>query len=382
VSDLSYSYAAPAAGTCATAPPAGQDTSMRWTQTDNRTGRVTTYCYDPANRLVSSSTPGGDSWEYDYDGNGNGNRTQTTKNGTVVQTLTVNTADQVTTAGYTYDASGNTTAAPGVAAAVGYNGAEQMTTRGNASYVYAGSDQTELVRQSGGGVRERSYTYGRTNSNGMPIIESYKDGTTTLSYLYDPQGTPLALLGGNSHYLAMDGLGSPTALINQDGGQTGKYTYDPYGGITATAVNGSGAIGIQIYGYAAGVIDNGSTLVHYGMRWYDPSTGRFTQQDSLETLADPKRSNRYEYAASNPVNYVDPTGRDFWDEVSDYAGNFFEGFSNGLSVGLGCLGGATTALEIAGPVAVAYPAVGVGAAVTGCAVGGYVAYANGEIITP
>lgn len=306
VSDLSYSYAAPASGACATAPPAGQDTSMRWTQTDNRTGRVTTYCYDPANRLVSASTPGGDSWAYDYDGNGN--RTQTTKNGTVVQTLTVNTADQVTTTGYTFDASGNTTAAPGVAAAVAYNGAEQMTTRGDASYVYAGSDQTELVRQSGGGVRERSYTYGRTNSNGMPIIESYKDGTTTLSYLYDPQGTPLALLGGNSHYLAMDGLGSPTALINHDGGQTGKYSYDPYGGITATAVNGSGAIGIQIFGYAAGVVDNGSALVHFGMRWYDPSTGRFTQQDSLETLADPSRSNRYEYAAGNPVNFVDPSG--------------------------------------------------------------------------
>ena len=44
------------------------------------------------------------------------------------------------------------------------------------------------------------------------------------------------------------------------------------------------------------------------MRWYDPVTGRFTQQDSLETLADPTRANRYEYAASNPLNYIDPTG--------------------------------------------------------------------------
>lgn len=80
--------------------------------------------------------------------------------------------------------------------------------------------------------------------------------------------------------------------------------------MTATAVNGSGAIGIQIYGYAGGFDDPTSGLVHFGQRWYDPAAGRFTQQDALETLADPTRANRYEYANGNPINYVDPTGRD------------------------------------------------------------------------
>jgi hypothetical protein len=53
-----------------------------------------------------------------------------------------------------------------------------------------------------------------------------------------------------------------------------------------------------------------------------------------------------------------------------------------LSVGLGCLTGAVAAVEIAGLYAVAYPAIGIGAAIVGCGIGGWVAYANGEIITP
>ncbi|RBY92113.1 hypothetical protein DQ244_07345 [Blastococcus sp. TBT05-19] len=78
--------------------------------------------------------------------------------------------------------------------------------------------------------------------------------------------------------------------------------------MAVTTLHGSSAVDVQRYGYAGGLRDTSGHLMHYGMRWYDPITGRFTQQDSLETLADPTRSNRYEYAASNPTNYIDPTG--------------------------------------------------------------------------
>lgn len=310
VDDLTYSYASPGSGVCAGAPATNADTALRWKQTDNLTGLVTTYCYDASNRLTTATTPGGDAWVYTY--NANGDRTQTTKNGTVVQGLAFNNADQITTTGYSYDASGNATAAPSVAATVSYNGAEQMTNRTttgsggfNVDYTYAGTDQNELTAISGG----RSYAYGRTDGNGVPIIESYNLSGTTYSYLYDPQGTPLALLGANTHYLAMDGLGSPVALINNAGGVTGTYTYDPYGQSTATAVGGSSAINVQTFGYGGGFDDPTSTLVHFGERWYDPVTGRWTQQDSIETLADPTRANRYEYAGDDPINSIDPMGQ-------------------------------------------------------------------------
>ncbi len=306
VTDLSYTYTSPGAGACTTAPPEAQVTSMRWTQTDHRTSKTTAYCYDKANRLTSATTTGGDNWAYTYDGNGN--RTQTVKNGAVVQTLTVNAADQITNGGYSYDGAGNLTAAP-ANGAMSYSGAEQMTTRtgtgGTAfTYTYAGTDQSELISQSGG----YNYAYGRTNGNGMPVLETFTRGGSTFAYVYDPQGTPLVMEGGLSHYLATDGLGSPVALVNHGGTQTAEYAYDPYGQTTATALNGSSAVDVQRYGYAGGMRDTSGQLVHYGLRWYDSATGRFTQTDSLETLLDPQRSNRYEYAAGNPVNYVDPTG--------------------------------------------------------------------------
>jgi YD repeat-containing protein len=98
VSDLSYSYASPGSAACAGAPATGADTALRWKSTGNRTGKVTTYCYDRADRLVSATTPGRDTWAYIHEVNGS--RTETRKNGAVVQSLTVDRGDQITTAGH------------------------------------------------------------------------------------------------------------------------------------------------------------------------------------------------------------------------------------------------------------------------------------------
>ena len=308
VSDLSYDYAALGTGSCPTGPAAGTVTDLRSKQTDNVTGKVTSYCYDTSNRLTSATTPGGDSWTYSYDADGN--RTKTTKNGAVVQTQTVNAADQLTSSGFTYDRAGNQTAGTGTAT---YNGADQMTKlvngTGTATYTYAGTDQTELIRESWSGGT-RTYTYGRDDANGLPQIEAVTSNGDTSYIAHDPNGTPVAMLNftGQTHYYAQDGLGSTVATVNQDGVTTGNYAYDPYGNATVTSPTGSSSTGMNPYRYAGGVYDPASSLTHFGQRWYDPATGRFTQLDSIETVADPSRANRYVYAGANPVNYVDPTG--------------------------------------------------------------------------
>ncbi|WP_376708862.1 RHS repeat-associated core domain-containing protein [Modestobacter marinus] len=98
--------------------------------------------------------------------------------------------------------------------------------------------------------------------------------------------------------------------MNQDGLHTADYDYDPTGEVTVTnPTPTSNAQRVNPFRYAGGTYDISSNLIKFGQRWYDPTTGRFTQQDSLQTLADPTRANRYEYANSNPVNYVDPQGR-------------------------------------------------------------------------
>ncbi|RLG43938.1 MAG: hypothetical protein DRN81_05605 [Thermoproteota archaeon] len=47
---------------------------------------------------------------------------------------------------------------------------------------------------------------------------------------------------------------------------------------------------------------------HYGWRYYDPETGRFTTPDKRLSLKDPRSLNLYTYCQDNPIKYVDSWG--------------------------------------------------------------------------
>ena len=58
-------------------------------------------------------------------------------------------------------------------------------------------------------------------------------------------------------------------------------------------------------------------LVQVGVRWYDPYTGRFLQQDPWPgSLYAPLTLNAYAYCVNDPVNAVDPSGRVVWVYVA------------------------------------------------------------------
>lgn len=63
------------------------------------------------------------------------------------------------------------------------------------------------------------------------------------------------------------------------------------------------------WGYAGGYTDP-TGLVKFGTRYYDPTLGRWTQQDPLVDgcVCQVNRVNLYAYAADNPVYVTDPTG--------------------------------------------------------------------------
>lgn len=55
-------------------------------------------------------------------------------------------------------------------------------------------------------------------------------------------------------------------------------------------------------------------LYYLQTRYYDPEIGRFLNMDDI-SYADPEQFhglNLYAYCANNPVNYVDPTGHEWW----------------------------------------------------------------------
>jgi RHS repeat-associated protein len=63
-------------------------------------------------------------------------------------------------------------------------------------------------------------------------------------------------------------------------------------------------------GYQGDYTDATTGLVHMGARWYDPSTGAFTSNDTLNGTPLPSTAdgNPYAYANGNPLTETDPTG--------------------------------------------------------------------------
>jgi RHS repeat-associated protein len=60
---------------------------------------------------------------------------------------------------------------------------------------------------------------------------------------------------------------------------------------------------------AGGYYDANTGLYKFGIRYYDPRTGRWTQRDPVGgSLQELVKANPYVYAGNNPVNDVDPSG--------------------------------------------------------------------------
>jgi RHS repeat-associated protein len=95
-----------------------------------------------------------------------------------------------------------------------------------------------------------------------------------------------------------DGLGSIIGLSDATGALTAWTKYDPWGTVLAS----SGTI--PQYGYT-GREPDGTGLVYYRARYYDPRSGRFTQRDPIGLRGG---LNPYAYVGNNPVNFTDPGG--------------------------------------------------------------------------
>jgi RHS repeat-associated protein len=80
-----------------------------------------------------------------------------------------------------------------------------------------------------------------------------------------------------------------------------RIDYDEFGNITSDT-----SPGFQPFGFAGGLYDRDTKLVHFGARDYDAETGRWTAKDPI--LFDGGDSNVYGYLLNDPVNFTDPNG--------------------------------------------------------------------------
>jgi RHS repeat-associated protein len=117
--------------------------------------------------------------------------------------------------------------------------------------------------------------------------------------------------GSSSEWYLSDRLGSIRGIADSSGQVTTEYDYDPFGTPEGTSVP-------QDYGFTGEPQDASTSLVQLRSRWYNPAAARFLTRDLFfGHLGAPLSLHRYSYVGLDPVNFVDPAGRDRYEAEID-----------------------------------------------------------------
>ncbi|OMD34714.1 hypothetical protein BSK56_33475, partial [Paenibacillus borealis] len=111
------------------------------------------------------------------------------------------------------------------------------------------------------------------------------------------------------YYYLYNGHGDVVQIVNTSGTPVNTYSYDEWGNITSQTE------GIQnSFKYAGEIYDAETGLYYLRARYYDPSIGRFLNEDTVEGQIDnPLSQNLYTYVSNNPLRYIDPSGHDLME---------------------------------------------------------------------
>ncbi|CQR55434.1 RHS repeat-associated core domain-containing protein [Paenibacillus riograndensis] len=92
--------------------------------------------------------------------------------------------------------------------------------------------------------------------------------------------------------------------MDTSGAVINNYTYDEWGNITSQVEGTSNS-----FKYTGEVYDPETGLYYLRARYYDPSMGRFLNEDTVERQIDnPLSLNLYTYVGNNPLIRWDPSG--------------------------------------------------------------------------
>ncbi|WP_223260598.1 RHS repeat domain-containing protein [Paenibacillus ihbetae] len=167
-------------------------------------------------------------------------------------------------------------------------------------YIYNGDGL--LVERVENGVRSRYYYDGSQMIaeaevvNGQPVHKA--------TYIRGNALEAIDYADGSRAYVLSNGHGDITELQDESGQKLNKYVYDLWGNILSQEE--------QVHNpfrYSGEYWDDTTKLQYLRARWYDPSVGRFINEDTYEGLMEnPQSQNLYSYVLNNPLIYVDPTG--------------------------------------------------------------------------
>ncbi|WP_217621540.1 golvesin C-terminal-like domain-containing protein [Streptomyces lunaelactis] len=311
---------------------------------------VTSFDYDPQDRIrtVTRTGDGAGTEEYHYDGNSN------VVDQTIDEVSTSSTYDRNrllknTTGGvsatYNYDPLGrlDTVSSNGsTQEKYTYDGFDRMAkhTAGTGasakttSYVYDAFDRTQSETTSGTNGKTTAFTYLGMDSK---VLREEVAGKATKSYQWSPWGQQLTQIKHKdddskeySQY-TYHPKGDVEGITKDDGTTRATYGYTAYGSDESKLFTGADKPDAQNpeaepyneYRYNGKRYDGASGTYDMGFRNYDPGLNRFLTRDMYNgaladmTLAsDPYTGNRYAFAGGNPISFVELDGHLFGVDIS------------------------------------------------------------------
>jgi len=288
---------------------------------------VQSYGYDELNRLKDATeivTPTGgsssQSWKQEFSFDRYGNRSFVTGTGhtdtlgsctTMCNPTFDATNNRITSSGFSYDSSGNTT-----------------RDAADRKFTYDAENKQTKAETLSAGTNTVTGTIGEYSYDGDGRrVKKYvpSTGETTI-FVYDAAGKQIAeystvVASANDAkvaYLTADHLGSPRINTDATGSVTARHDYHPFGeeidgtGGRTTGLNyGSDTVRKQFTGYERDG-ETGSDFAE--ARYYSAALGRFSSVDpvgvNLSRKIDPQRINAYVFVRDNPLKFVDTDGRD------------------------------------------------------------------------
>jgi RHS repeat-associated protein len=270
-------------------------------------GAATTYGYDydPAGRLWKVSENGALIRQYDYDANGN--RLLFKGDGSLdVEYDNQDRLLRYANTTYTYTETGQLKTKTGVDGLIRYtyDALSNLThvdlPNGTViDYVIDGTNRR--IGKKINGILVKGFLY---KDRLYPVAELDSASTVVSLFVYGakPHVPDYMIKQGTMYRIISDRLGSPRLIVDTlTGNVAQRMDYDEFGRVMLDTQPG-----FQPFGFAGGIYDSDTALVRFGVRDYDPQTGRWTSKDPV--LFAGGSTNLYTYVHNDPVSFIDHSG--------------------------------------------------------------------------
>ncbi|HET7544426.1 MAG TPA: RHS repeat-associated core domain-containing protein [Polyangiaceae bacterium] len=291
---------------------------LRRKQTLGTTTPVTfDYTYSPEGRLTDVLKDGVTYEHYDYSTqNGNRSAATTPTLSVLASEVSYDAQDRLKTYGpytYAYTNNGNlrtktdTRATPAAVTTYVYDALGNLLsvsppTGSVISYIVDG--QNRRIAKKVGSSTVKQWLY---RDSLKPVAELDGAGNLVSIFVYgsNPNTPDLVVRNNVTYRILTDHVGSVLRAINVSNAGDVAFAaeYTAFGEQTVTA----GSADFVPFGFAGGLYDGQTGLVRFGARDYDPVVGRWMSKDPI--LFDGGQANLYVYVGNDPVNFVDPNGR-------------------------------------------------------------------------